>query len=388
MVQVENREVLHNITEEKVGFGLAKESAANANLLVKNPLARKSIAELAARNLRTYESESLEDSVASFYPYYMFDWEGQRRFFSMDQARPEYLVRSQIDERERGGAALSGFTAVEDRVAELSGPGFFLWISPKGKAGDEGIFKNINYKYHQIYMGETDGRVTGSVALKSNIDEAVLAEWIHQLGGDKPKDLTPESFLKTSVVRNTGSSSHVIERVLAVLQNIMQQWGEETFYTDARGNKTKIAELPDLLRREKDKQDTSVRHLTQKILWEMGEDDRIVNEMRMRDIIGGQLMDMFGRYQDKNGNVMLTGCAGGTISINKLLGKGVIGHVSPISTAYRIRNAQELLDDDDDGLDSRTFPCPACGYENKRPFGKTISLCQNAMCSDPHAVAC
>ncbi len=41
-----------------------------------------------------------------------------------------------------------------------------------------------------------------------------------------------------------------------------------------------------------------------------------------------------------------------------------------------------------DGLGPQTFSCPNCGYENRRPWGGYVYICQNERCSKPDAVVC
>lgn len=41
-----------------------------------------------------------------------------------------------------------------------------------------------------------------------------------------------------------------------------------------------------------------------------------------------------------------------------------------------------------DGKGERTFPCPACGYINERPYEGYVESCQNQNCPNPKAVRC
>lgn len=41
-----------------------------------------------------------------------------------------------------------------------------------------------------------------------------------------------------------------------------------------------------------------------------------------------------------------------------------------------------------DSKGERTFPCPACGYINERPYEGYVESCQNSSCPNPEAVCC
>ena len=159
--------VLERITAENVGFNLAQEAGNVTRALRESPDFRKEIIETTARQVRTYESETLEDNVVSFYPCFIQDFQGKTKLFSSDIPHERFLMESVIDPLEREGKALKGFKRLQEKIGEVLGPSFFLWISPKGSAGTRGIYKDINYRYHQVYIGEIDGRKIKTHGAKS-----------------------------------------------------------------------------------------------------------------------------------------------------------------------------------------------------------------------------
>lgn len=334
------KEVLRNITAENVGFGLLEEAKTTARFLARNPDSIDEVAEIAARNIKTYESETLEDNVASFYPYYINNFNGEKRLFRLpNTSREEDLASALIDPQERDGAVLSGFLRLEEQVIAVRQHGFFLWISPRGSAGTQGTFKNIYYPYHQIYMGERSGTHIQACALKSDIDESILAKWIESVskGNVHLDTVDAKEFLNKPVVLQLGSQTHGFEKALFILKEILATGGSDRFYKDVS-----IDMLPGIIRKQKTKQEQEVtaikRNIEQRLL--LSQDDSM--EQRIERVIGEQLLMLYHRYQDENGRVQLKGCAGGSISINTLLGGKPQGTSDIFSTEFRMREAVKL----------------------------------------------
>lgn len=60
----------------------------------------------------------------------------------------------------------------------------------------------------------------------------------------------------------------------------------------------------------------------------------------------------------------------------------------PPRTVFQSYSGDRRDVEGDDGLGSREFKCPACGYTNIRPFGGFVHSCQNPNCPNPSAVRC
>lgn len=335
--------VLDRITARNVGFELGDEARNVSKALNEAPEFRTQIIETAARQIRTYESETLEDNVVSFYPCFVHDFRGKTKLFSSDIPDERFLIESTIDPLERNGKVCDGFEILQKKIGEVLGPKFFLWISPKGSAGTEGIYKDINYRYHQIYIGEVDGRKTKAYALKSDVEEDVLAEWVNaiSLGSVNIKGERAEEFLLNPVVLPSFSKTHVLETALFGLSEILEKRGQFFFYKDID-----IGDVPKLVREKSQKQENETLRIA-KDLEKSFSLDKYLGYEEAKRAIGGQIYVLYDRHANNNGNIMLTGCAGGSISIKSLFDTGVnLPTVENIfSTGFRIKSLTDAKND-------------------------------------------
>ncbi|MCL5432726.1 MAG: hypothetical protein M1524_01255, partial [Patescibacteria group bacterium] len=216
--------------------------------------------------IRTYESETLEDSVVSFYPCYIHAVGAKTKLSSSVTPDKKFFIESQIDPLERDGDTLNGFRILQDKIGDKKGDRMFLWISPRGPAGTEGIFKHINYGYHQIYLGAIKDGKSETYALKSDVKEEVLATWINQVsnGETSVKGETPCDFLLNPVVVPFGSpdfsSENAISAVLYKLKEILKQNNQTKFY-----DSVDIDDLPFVIKKEKIKQDKDVERISRQL---------------------------------------------------------------------------------------------------------------------------
>ena len=317
---MEREAVLNKITLKNVGFDLRQTADYHAGLLQRGASLKGRVEE-AARDLSSYESESLEDNVFSFYPYYIREFEGRRRIFSADEPKPEFLAISQIDPRERDGAVLEGFKKVEDKLPQK---GFVGWVSLDGEAG----IHDIKYRYHQLYLANVDNNSMQAVALKSDIDAPILSEWLTRVskGEIVLSDLSPRSFITSPVVLE--SEKNGVQSSLRILKEILARHNTDRFYKDIS-----IDEVIMKMEPEKARQSEKVQNFFQELLpyFEMhGQDPKSLTE-----VLGGQLYNLYNKYRDSRGNITLTGCGGGTKCVNELFSEKTFGS-GIFSTSFRI----------------------------------------------------
>ncbi len=322
------RETLQHITAEKVGFNLAQEARVTARTMRESP----TVLEIAARNIRTYEAETLEDHVVSYFPYFRNSYNGENRLFRLNSKIEEDLVIKVIDPQERGGAVVEGFTKLEQDMSKIS-TGFFLWISPRGPAGSEGVYKNISYRYHQVYIGEITKDTVDAYALKADIDEARLSEWVHLVsrGEKSPDPKNAESFIKSPVVLSCLDGENAITKSLLTLRTILSVAGRNQFYKD-----TTVDEVFSLMKKQGMKQEEEVRQLRDRLSYELS-GFHTGGEAHMGEVLGRHMIALYSRYQDERGNVPLKGCVGGSISINQLFGSRLTQESGGVfSSMYRV----------------------------------------------------
>lgn len=351
--------LLDKITLANVGFDLRQTADYHAGLLQKGTSLKGRVEE-AARDLRSYESESLEDNVFSFYPYYIRDFEGRRRIFSADESRPELLALSQIDPRERQGAVLEGFKKIEDGLPKK---GLFVWVSTDGDAG----IHDIRYRYHQIYLGNVDKDSIQTSALKSDIEKSILSEWLTEVSKGKTilPDLSPRSFITSPVVLE--SEENGIQSSLRILKEVLARHNTDRFYKNISVDEVIMRMEP-----ERARQGEKVHQLAHELLpyFEMhGQDPKSLTQ-----ILGGRLYNLYNNYRDSRGNITLAGCGGGTKCVNELFTEGKTFGSGIFSTGFRM---PEL------GTKMRNFefnekgPCKLCGSE--APCGP-VGICEK--CND------
>lgn len=331
--------VFDRITKEDVGFGLVEEAENFVRDLRESPLQKREILENTARQIRTYESETLEDSVVSYYPCFVHSVNGKTKLFSTDNPHEKFLIEKQIDSLEREGSVKAGFSLLQEKIGETEGDNkLFLWISPKGSAGTRGIYKDINYKYHQIYIGEVHGNRTEAYALKSDIDEDLLAEWVNQLSEGETKIVNGEAneFLYSPAVISLPAGLDGISLSLLRLKQILEQENVENIYKTIL-----IKGLTDRIRQEKIKQEQDTRRISRR-LGENIPTDRDLGYEEARRALGGELYVVYNKYANTDGEITLTGCAGGNITINNFLYKSnPFGSSVPkniYSTKFRIES--------------------------------------------------
>lgn len=338
--------VYDRITAKNVGFDLAQEAKNLSKALKEDPSNQREHIEIAARQIRTHESETLEDNVVSFYPYFVYEFKGKTKLFSAPVLNERFLAETAIDPLERNGKALDGFRLLQEKIGEVKGPKFFLWISPRGSAGTEGIYKDINYRYHQIYIGEVNGSKTKAYALKSDVEESVLADWVNSMscGQISIEGKKAEEFLLNPLVLPSFSREHVVEMALFRLKRLLEKRGQKNFYKDID-----IDNVPDLVRKKSLEQEND----TLKIAWELERSlsslssDKYLGFKEARRAIGGQLYVLYDRYADEKGEVKLTGCAGGSVSLKSLFDNSVeLPTVENIfSTDFRLKSVLDAKKD-------------------------------------------
>ena len=296
---------LDRITKEEVGFGLEEETKNLVRDLGESPLHKREILENTARQIRTYESETLEDSVVSYYPCFVHSVNGKTKLSSSSSPNEKYFLESQIDPLERDGAVTVGFNLLQKKIGETEGDKFFLWVSTKGSAGTQGMFKDINYGYHQVYFGKIKDNKTEAYALKSDIDQQVLADWIKSLsnGSVSVCENSPGEFLQSPVVLPTFSEEHILETAFYKLEELLERKGQKNFYKDID-----IYSVPQLIREERAKQEVDVRKIT-RVLERNISTDKSLDYEEARRAIGGQIYVLYDKYADKHGEVELKGCA-------------------------------------------------------------------------------
>lgn len=360
------REIYSQITAENVGFDLHQEAAGIAKLLNRKSSVDM-LSEIAARNIRTYEAETLRDDVVSYFPYYRGYFNGERRLFRVSSDKEEDLAIATIDPAERGGAVMEGFGELENKIGMIDNRGFFVWISPRGSAGTEGVYKDINYGYHQVYIGEVTKDRTDAYALKSDVDEEALAAWVTTLSSGKIdfKDHQPETFLHNGLALETSGEMPVIERALFILKDILEKRGNMRFYKE-----TDINALPSLIQKQRHLQEQEVL-IIQKSLGTEFFRRNALSVMDVKEVIGKQLYMLYERYQDSSGRIQLKGCAGGSVTINQLLGKNGILIDDIFSTKFRLNGVSELNSNmcTECGQDANDnhYHCPKCSafYEDE-----------------------
>lgn len=313
--------VLDRITLANVGIDLRQTANYHASLLQKGADV-KGRAEEAARDLHSYEKESLEDNVFSFYPYYVHEFEGRRRIFSADEPKPEFLALSQIDSREREGAVLGGFKRIEEKIPEM---GFFVWVSIDGEAG----IHNIKYRYHQVYLGEINGKKIQTAALKCDLETPILSEWLTLVskGETVLPDLSPRSFITSPVV--VESEQQGVQSALRILKEVLARHNTDRFYKDVS-----IDDVIMNMQSERGRQEKGVQQLASELLPYFvmhGQDPRLLTQ-----VLGGRLYDLYNKYRDSKGNISLTGCGGGTKCINELFSGGKTFNSGIFSTGSRV----------------------------------------------------
>lgn len=342
---------LNRITAKNVGFDLGQEAENVSRALKINPNHRREIIETTARQIRTYESETLEDNVVSFYPCFIHSFKGETKLFSSDSPREEFLIESQIDPLERDGIVSRGFKVLQDKMGEANGKRLFLWVSPKGSAGTRGIYKDINYGYHQVYLGSIDGQRTEAYALKSDIKEEILAQWVNQIshGEVDLKGDNPQDFLLNPVVTSSSQEDALLFALLKLKQALSQNQ-QTKFYKNID-----IDNLPQMIRDKKIKQEADVERITRELEKSFSSDGYLGFE-EARRAIGGQMYVLYDRYANERGEVKLTGCAGGSISINSLFEKRLeqpeVENKNIFSTEYRLKSSEK----------TETMKCVTCPF--------------------------
>jgi len=358
---------LDRITKEEVGFGLEEETKNLVRDLGESPLHKREILENTARQIRTYESETLEDSVVSYYPCFVHSVNGKTKLSSSSSPNEKYFLESQIDPLERDGAVTVGFNLLQKKIGETEGDKFFLWVSTKGSAGTQGMFKDINYGYHQVYFGKIKDNKTEAYALKSDIDQQVLADWIKSLssGSVSVWENSPGESLQSPVVLPTFSEEHVLETAFYKLEELLEKKGQKNFYKSID-----IYCVPQLIREERIKQQRDVRRIAG-VLERSMSTDRDLGYEEARRAIGGQIYVLYDKYADEHGEVKLTGCAGGSITINNFLSRsnslGLSALNNVFSTEFRLKSIGNQ--------ENQWFTCPKCNYEADGPVGNNCPKC-------------
>lgn len=340
--------VLERITLENVGFDLKQAAAYHSDHLQRGINLKGQVKEM-SRELRSYESESLEDNVFSFYPYYIRELDGERRIFSADISNPDFLAISQIDSAERDGAVVEGFERIEEKVAKIQDRGFFIWISTDGDSG----LRGIKYRYHQVYIGEIDNNVIHSVAFKSDISPEILAEWLIKISNGEISlpDLSPHSFIRNPVVLEDQESGS--RKALRELKEVLSKHGRDKFYKDISIDKV-IMSMPD----EKIRQELEIRQIAEEIMPRV--DVKNLSIKNLISVIGNKLYGLYIKYKDRMGNVVLTGCAGGTKSINELFAQFPSFGLPNLSTASRVLGGSSISEKSEDYNFDHQGECVVC----------------------------
>ncbi|MCL5970182.1 MAG: hypothetical protein M1450_01615 [Patescibacteria group bacterium] len=344
------------ISRANVGYGSSEEAIGLSSKVNKHPEIREKFFEIAARNIRTYESETLEDNVVSYYPCFVHTVNGRTKLFSAEIPHEEFLIESQIDFLERDGSVKKGFNLLQEKIGQTPGRKFFLWISPRGSAGTKGIYKDINYGYHQIYLGQIDGRKVESYALKSNVNETLLADWINQLtkGEAGITGQNSDEFLFNPVVTSLPAGFDGIELSLLWLKQILEEKGAGNIYKSVP-----IKGLADRIRQEKTKQEKDTHRIAERLGRSMAY-DRYLGVEEARRAVERELYVLYDKYANERGEVTLKGCKGGNITI-----RSRYGFEAELPTMENILNIFSSKFRIDTNGEQVKFECPNCGYEKK-----------------------
>ena len=345
------REMLRQITAEKVGFDLGQEAAVTARAIRENP----AVIEVTARSMETYKAEYLEDRLVSYYPYYRNLHSGEKRLFRIDSNKEEDLVILGINPQERGGAVVEGFTNLERAIGSIE-TGWFLWISPRGKAGTEGIYQHITYQEHQVYVGSIGRNKVDVYALQSDVDEKLLSEWVHvaSKGSKNPDPKSADSFVINPIFLPNLNGESEIAKSLLTLRTLLTVSGENLFYKNISVDKVFA-----LMKIQGAKQEEEVRQLQNRLSYELSRPG-IVNESNVGEILGNHMVTLFRQFQDESGNVQLHGCVGGSISINQLFDSGLVQTSNDVfSTAFRVASSGTVAMSES----CNKISCKKCSWE-------------------------
>lgn len=348
------QETLRNITAENVGFNLAQEAAIVANSIRDNP----AILETVARDIMTYKAEYLEDRVVSYYPYYRNFHNGENRLFRLDSNREEDLAIGTVDWQERNGAVFEGFAALEKDIGKID-TGWFLWISPRGKAGTQGIYQHITYQEHQIYIGSVEKGKVDAYALQSDVDESLLSEWVHIVskGSKSPDPKCAESFVASPVVMQCLNGEREIATSLLTLRAILAASEKEEFYKNIS-----VDEVFSLMKIQRVKQEEEVKQLQNRLSCELST-PQMVNESYVGEVLGNHMVALLRQFQDERGNVQLNGCVGGSISINQLFGSSLASSDGIFSSAFRVVSTGAIVIADALSEACNKISCKKCNWE-------------------------
>lgn len=305
----------------RVGFDAVKEAERIIKIAKDNPeIALSEVGE----NLAGFEREQLRGELATYYPYYILNFQGERRIFSAPTPHPDFLVQNQIDPQERGGAVLEGWERFEKELVTIEGeptkdstPKVFLWISPRGKAGAEGDYQNITFPHHQIYLGTATESEIETWALKCDVEEKFLKMWLESLSSDhRPIDeSSPRSFLTSPLISSSIESPRMI---LAKLKEVLNDNDEEdTFHIyEEKGVRGKIR-VEEVLQRMEEAKKSRESDTVKKLIGDLTADfsGGRISKAQVEDKLAHTYFSLMRQYQDTQGNVQLKGC-GGTINLN------------------------------------------------------------------------
>lgn len=344
-----------SLTLSRVGFNAVKEAERIIKTAASSP--RAALLEL-RENLVGFEREQLQGELATYYPYFILNFQGRRRIFSAPNPHPDFLVENQIEPQERGGATLNGWRSLEEGLTTEVREGSisdrssktFLWISPRGRAGEEGEYQNINYSHHQIYLGIAEGGKIGTWALKCDVEEKFLKSWIEGLSASSIsiEGMLPSLFVNSPLVlpAELGISPKVM---LLKLKEIITSGGcEDTFCIHKKETTVYKIGIEEVLRSMEEAKNARGSATIEGIIGALTSEfsEGKISQGQVAEKVTSAYFSLMRQYEDAQGNVLLQGC-GGTINLNlnefglktTFSPKSLNPFSSTFSTAFRIGEA-------------------------------------------------
>lgn len=209
-------------------FGFTPQEAARLNRLSPTVASQE-----LRQNIEAFVGEVLQDHPVS--PLYNFYFGQEGRLYSQPTVSEEFLVESQIDPRERGGASLLGFKKLEMSLKNAQPNEVVLWYSPKGPTsygGEiESPFEEIVYRDGQLYIQFFDGEKVKAAAVKVG-DERLVFE-VFKRFGRKKKAFLQERELIDYYLLNPVSTRLSIDDLLKEVDTI--GLSDQTIYQDRDG---------------------------------------------------------------------------------------------------------------------------------------------------------
>lgn len=332
-----------------------------------------------SENLRGFETELLADRPVTFYSTYIAPFQGRLRIGKAPFIHSERaLIASQIDPAEGEGLVVAGWRKLENSLVERFIRGeqaVYLYISPRGRAGNCGEYAHITYPYHAAYLGvlSSSGEIR-NWALKMEIPESVLRDWVNTIaGGNLITDLRRESFLVQPQVVGPTEGVYTPHQLLDVLRGVLESYSLTSLYTTREGVKVGIDDLKAMMLEEK--RPSLLVQTAAAVVAERLRTRGTLTNAYLRETIQDAYFYLLESYA-RNGIVEVSGCTG-KVDLRRFRTL----YPTPPSTATRLAEAlMPPLATEGDEYGSLTFQCPHCKMQIIRPYGQLIKICPHAHC--------